>query len=64
MVSVAVAWVLNQPTITSAIIGASNPDQLDANLAALEVNFDEELTQACEAAWWSLPRRPVDGGYQ
>ena len=64
MVSVAVAWVLNQPAITSAIIGASHPDQLDANLAALEVEFDEELSQACEAAWWSLPRRPVDGGYQ
>ncbi len=64
MVSVAVAWVLNQPAITSAIIGASNPDQLDANLAAVEVTFDEELTGACEAAWWSLPRRPVDGGYQ
>ncbi len=64
MVSVAVAWVLNQPAITSAIIGASHPDQLDANLAALEVTFDEELTGACEAAWWSLPRRPVDGGYQ
>ena len=60
MVSVAVAWVLNQPAITSAIIGASNPDQLDANLAALETTFDEELTEA----WWSLPRRPVDGGYQ
>ena len=64
MVSVAVAWVLNQPAITSAIIGASNPDQLEANLAAFEVEFDEELTQACDAAWWSLPRRPVDGGYQ
>ena len=64
MVSVAVAWVLNQPAITSAIIGASNPGQLDANLSALDVEFDDELTQACEAAWWSLPRRPVEGGYQ
>ncbi len=64
MVSVAVAWVLNQPGITSAIIGASRPDQLDANLAAFDVTFDEEMTAACEATWWSLPRRPVDGGYQ
>lgn len=64
LVSVAVAWVLAQPGITSAIIGASKPEQLDANLAALDVTFDEELTDACEAAWWSLPRRPVVEGYR
>lgn len=64
MVSVAVAWVLAQKGITSAIIGASRADQLDANLAALEIEFDDDLTGACEAAWWSLPRRPVDEGYR
>ncbi len=64
MVSVAVAWVLRQPGITSAIIGASKPEQLDANLAALNVQFDEELTEACEAAWWQLPRRPIAEGYR
>ena len=64
MVSVAVAWVLAQPGITSAIIGASRPDQLDANLAAFDVEFDEELSAACEAVWWSLPRRPVQEGYR
>jgi len=64
LVSVAVAWVLSQPGITSAIIGASRPDQLDSNIAALSVEFDDELTQACDAAWWSLPRRPVAEGYR
>jgi aryl-alcohol dehydrogenase-like predicted oxidoreductase len=64
MVSVAVAWVLKQPAISSAIIGASRPEQLDANLAAFDVVFDDELEAACDAAWWSLPRRPVEGGYQ
>jgi len=64
MVSVAVAWVLSQPGITSAIIGASRPEQLDANLAAFEVSFDDELKAACDAAWWSLPRRPVQEGYR
>jgi aryl-alcohol dehydrogenase (NADP+) len=61
---VAIAWVLAQPGITSAIIGASRPDQLDANLAAASVVFDDELTAACESAWWSLPRRPVQEGYR
>lgn len=64
MVSVAIAWVLAQPGITSAIIGASREAQLDANLAAFDVVFDEELTAACEAAWWALPRRPVQEGYR
>ncbi len=64
MVSVAVAWVLRQPGITSAIIGASRPDQLDANLAALDVEFDDELLEACEAAWWQLPRKPIADGYR
>jgi aryl-alcohol dehydrogenase-like predicted oxidoreductase len=64
MVSVAIAWVLAQPGITSAIIGASRPGQLDANLAALEVTLDDEVSAACEAAWWSLPRRPVQEGYR
>lgn len=64
MVSVAVAWVLAQPGISSVIIGASRPEQLDANLAAFDVHFDQELTEACEAAWWSLPRRPVQDGYR
>lgn len=64
LVSVAVAWVLAQQGITSAIIGASRPDQLDANLEALNVEFDDELAAACDAAWWTLPRRPVIEGYR
>jgi len=64
MVSVAVAWVLRQPGISSALIGATRPEQLDANLAALDVEFDDELLDACESAWWSLPRRPVAPGYR
>ncbi|HJN50799.1 MAG: aldo/keto reductase [Pseudomonadales bacterium] len=64
MVSVAIAWVLAQEGISSAIIGASSPEQLDANLAALEITLDEELLSACDEAWWSLPRRPVHEGYR
>jgi len=64
MVSVAVGWVLRQKGITSAIIGASRADQLDANLAALDVQFDDDLVAACDSLWWSLPRRPVAEGYR
>jgi len=64
LVAVAVSWVLRQPGITSAIIGVSRADQLDANLAALEIAWDDELTKVCEALWWQLPRRPVNEGYR
>ena len=64
LVSVAVAWVLAQPGVSTAIIGASRPEQLAANLAALEVILDDELRQICDDTWWSLPRRPVAPGYR
>jgi 1-deoxyxylulose-5-phosphate synthase len=43
MVTLAVAWVLAHPAITSPIIGASRPDQLAASLAATEVTLDAEV---------------------
>ncbi|HPG26158.1 MAG: aldo/keto reductase [Spirochaetaceae bacterium] len=64
LVPVAVAWVLAQPGVSTAIIGASRPEQLAANLAAFDVRFDDELREACDAVWWSLPRRPVLDGYR
>ena len=64
LVSVAVAWTLAQPGISSAIIGASRADQLEGSLAALDVELDDELREACDAAWWNLPRRPVVEGYR
>jgi 1-deoxyxylulose-5-phosphate synthase len=39
----AVAWVLSNPAITSPIIGASRPDQLDDVLAAADKGFPAEL---------------------
>jgi aryl-alcohol dehydrogenase-like predicted oxidoreductase len=64
LASVAVAWVLAQPGITSAIIGASKPEQLDDTIAAADLQLDDELLEACDAAWWHLPRRPVVEGYR
>lgn len=38
---IALAWVLHQPAVTSVIVGAKRPDQLQDNLAASDI----ELTQ-------------------
>jgi 1-deoxyxylulose-5-phosphate synthase len=56
MIQVAVAWVLAQPGITSAIIGASRPEQLDESLAAANLSLTAEEMEGCNLAWFSLPR--------
>jgi aryl-alcohol dehydrogenase-like predicted oxidoreductase len=56
MVQAAIAWVLAQPGITAAIVGASRPEQLDESLKAPEVTLDADELEACNLAWYSLPR--------
>ena len=43
--TLAVAWTLRNPAITSPIVGASRPDQLDATIAAVETQLDDDLVQ-------------------
>jgi aryl-alcohol dehydrogenase-like predicted oxidoreductase len=44
------AWVLANPVVTSAIIGASRPDQLDETLAAIDLKLDPELKAQLDEA--------------
>lgn len=53
---VALAWVLNQPGITSAILGASRPEQLEESLKGVDLVLDTDEQMACDEAWFSLPR--------
>jgi aryl-alcohol dehydrogenase (NADP+) len=43
MVTLALAWVLANPAITTPLIGASSPEQLAANVAAVELKLDPSL---------------------
>ncbi|GGX04835.1 aldo/keto reductase [Pigmentiphaga litoralis] len=43
LTTASIAWVLANPTISSAIIGASRPEQLDATLAAADMTLDPAL---------------------
>jgi 1-deoxyxylulose-5-phosphate synthase len=45
LTTMAVAWVLRNPAITSPIVGASRPEQLDDTVAAVDVTLDEDLAQ-------------------
>jgi 1-deoxyxylulose-5-phosphate synthase len=47
----ALAWILREPNVASAIVGASRPEQLRDNAAASGVELDEPTLQAIEAAF-------------
>lgn len=44
----ALAWVLRQPAISSALIGASRPEQIAENVGALNVKLDEDTLKRIE----------------
>lgn len=52
----AVQWVLAQPGITSAIVGASRPDQIQDSLDYDQVQLTEEDLQVCDTPWYNIPR--------
>ncbi len=41
----AAAWVLHQPVVTVAILGATRPEHLDAPMAALDMRLDAETLE-------------------
>jgi len=64
----ALAWLLAKPVVTCVIIGAKRPDQLQDNLAAMELTLtQDELKQLNEASalaleypGWVLPFQGAD----
>jgi aryl-alcohol dehydrogenase-like predicted oxidoreductase len=50
MAQLALAWVLRQPAVSSAITGASRPEQIDANVAASGVVLDEAVLDDIDKA--------------
>jgi len=54
----ALAWVLREENVASAIVGASRPEQLDENAAAADVVVDPALFAKAEAIAAQVPTRP------
>jgi aryl-alcohol dehydrogenase-like predicted oxidoreductase len=50
MAQLALAWVLREPNVASAIIGASRPEQVEENAAASGVELDDETLQQIDDA--------------
>jgi aryl-alcohol dehydrogenase-like predicted oxidoreductase len=61
--TISLAWVLAKPFVTSVIIGAKRADQLDQNLASVDVQLtpeeikqlDEVSTLPPEYPGWMVP---------
>lgn len=60
LVTAAVAWVLSNPNVSSAIIGASKPEQLTEHLRATQVPLPDVLEERINRVWYELPRRPPE----
>lgn len=52
----AIAWVLKQPAVTSAIVGATSADQLRDSLGGIDVALDQQESDECDRIWYELPR--------
>jgi aryl-alcohol dehydrogenase-like predicted oxidoreductase len=53
----ALAWVLSNETVTSAICGCTSMEHLEINLAASGITLSEEELRACDEVWKQL--RPL-----
>jgi aryl-alcohol dehydrogenase-like predicted oxidoreductase len=54
MAQTAIRWVLDQDGITSAIVGASRPEQVDRNLGALDWALEPDDWQRLARLSWPL----------
>jgi aryl-alcohol dehydrogenase-like predicted oxidoreductase len=52
----ALAWVLREPNVASAIVGASRPEQLEENAAASGAEVDPALFAQAEQVLQAVPR--------
>jgi aryl-alcohol dehydrogenase-like predicted oxidoreductase len=50
MPQLALAWVLREPNVASAIVGASRPEQVHANASASGVALDAQTLAAVDEA--------------
>ena len=50
MAQLALAWVLREPNVASAIVGATRPEQVEANASASGIELSEETLRAVDEA--------------
>ena len=48
---VALAWLLRNPVVSTAIVGATTSEELRSNLGALSVQLDDEVVERLDRIW-------------
>jgi aryl-alcohol dehydrogenase-like predicted oxidoreductase len=56
--AIALAWLLHQPVVSTVIVGAKRPEQLEQNLAASKVELHPEELAALNAVAAPEPEYP------
>jgi aryl-alcohol dehydrogenase-like predicted oxidoreductase len=56
MAQMAIAWVLRQPNVASAIVGASRPEQVHDNVAAAGTQLSHDTLEAIDEALGDIPQ--------
>jgi aryl-alcohol dehydrogenase-like predicted oxidoreductase len=54
LVQFSLAWIINNPVISSAIVGASSAKQLEDNVKAVDIKLSDEEKKACDGVWQEL----------
>ena len=57
MSQLAIAWVLQNPNVSSAIMGATKPSQVKENVKASGVKLEADVMKANDQALGKLPER-------
>lgn len=59
LAQLSIAWVLRQPGVSSAIIGASRPQQVEENAKAADIHLSEEILRKIDAILTRIPADPI-----
>jgi aryl-alcohol dehydrogenase-like predicted oxidoreductase len=58
MVQFSLAWILNNPTITSILCGITSLEQIEVDVAAIDLKLSKEELSACDEVWKQYFRPP------
>ncbi|TDN91369.1 aldo/keto reductase family protein [Microbacterium sp. BK668] len=64
MPQLAIAWVLQNPNVSAALVGASRPDQIADNVKASGVTLDADTMSAIETALGGVAERDPEKTYE
>ncbi|HVL62832.1 MAG TPA: aldo/keto reductase family protein [Microbacterium sp.] len=64
MAQLSIAWVLQNPNVAAALVGASRPDQIAANVKASGVKLDAEVLAAIDTALGGVVERDPEKTYE